>query len=258
MELTIAFFATGLVVLSITFWRVRRFRVYSKFTRNLGEAYQCNDINHSVDNLYTDSISYRWALDNIVRKKHGRLGSRFQDLLFYNTFTTTIGFSLIMGIGILVFGVILVRSIEIAGMFLIIVLIGGFAILGSGEAKTSEDLLSMLQSYKIEELSKQDNAYAAIAVDSIKKGITLSLIVGSILVVISPWGELAPVLAAWIIATFTQYMIWNPTLFLSEFSIPLALLYLTAVWPGLTIVIIYAIRKVRKSEEETDQREPYI
>jgi hypothetical protein len=53
-------------------------------------------------------------------------------------------------------------------------------------------------------------------------------------------------------------MIWNPTLFLSEFSIPLALLYLTAVWPGLTIVIIYAIRKVRKSEEETDQREPYI
>ena len=258
MELTITFFATGVVVLAFTIWRIGRFRAHSKFTINLCDAYQCNGINLSGDALYTDCISHSWALNNIVGKKHSRLGSLFQDLLFYSTLTTTIGFSLILGTGILVFGVILVRSIEIAGTLLIILLIGVFAIIGSGEAKTSEDLLSMLQSHKIEELSKADNAYAAIAVDSIKKGITLSLIVGSLLVVISPWGELAPVLAAWIIATFTQYMIWNPTLFLSEFSIPLALLYLTAVWPGLTIVIIYAIRKVRKSEEETDQREPYI
>jgi len=258
MELTIAFFATGLVILSYTFWRIRRFRVHSKFIGNLGDVYQYNDINNSEDNLYTDCISHGWALNNIVRKKHGRLGHRFQDLLFYNTLTTTIWFSLIFGLGILVFGIILIRSIEIAGMLLIIFFIGVFTILGSGEAKTSEDLLSMLQSHKIEELSKQDYAYAAIALDSIKKELILSFIVGSILVVVSPWGELVPVLAAWIITTFTLYMMWNPTLFLSEFSVPLALLYLAAAWPVLTSIIIYAMHEVRGSEEETDQRAPQV
>ena len=84
--------------------------------------------------------------------------------------------------------------------------------------------------------------------------LVLSFIVGSILVVLSPWGELVPVLLAWLIATFTTYMIWNPTMLLTEFSVPLALLYLTTVWPVFAIVIIYAIRKVRGSEEETNER----
>ena len=258
MEVTIAFFATGAVVLAFTFWRVGRFRAHSKFIRNLCDVYQCNDIYLSGDTSYTNCISHRWTLNNIVGKKHGRLGHRFQDLLFYNTFTTTIGFSLIFGIGIMVFGVILIRSIEIAGFLLIIFLIGAFAILGSGEAKASEDLLSMLRSHEIEELSKQDYAYAATALDSIKKDLILSFIVGSILVVFSPWGELAPVLAASIISTFTVYMIWNPTIFLSEFLVPLAVLYLMAAWPILAIIIIFGIRKVRRSAEETDQRVPQV
>lgn len=258
MELTIAFFTTGLVILSYNFWKIRRFRAHSNFIRDLCDVYQYNDINHTEDNLYTDCISHGWALNNIVRKKHSRLGHRFQNLLFYNTLTTTIWFSLIFGLGILVFGIILIRLIEIAGMLLIIFFIGVFTIIGSGDAKTSEDLLSMLQSHKIEELSKKDYIYAAIALDSIKKELILSFVVGSILVVVSPWGELVPVLAAWIIATFTLYVMWNPALFLSEFSVPLALLYLAATWPVLTIIIIYAIRKVRGSEEETDQRAPQV
>jgi hypothetical protein len=258
MELTIAFFITGAVVLAFTFWRISRFRAHSKFIRNLCEVYQCNSIDLSGDTLYTDCISYRWTLNNIVRKKQGRLGRRFQDLLFYNTLTTTIWFSLLFSIGILVFAIILVRSIEIAGIYLIIILIGAFTIIGSGDAKTSEDLLSMVQSHEIKELSEQDYGYAVIALDSIKKELVLSFIVGSILVVSSPWGELAPVLAAWIIATFTVYMILNPAILLSEFSVVLALLYLAAAWPILTIIIIYAIRKVRGSKEDTDQRAPQI
>ena len=156
MEMTIAIFATGLAVLSFSFWRIRGFRAHSKFKRNLYDTYHSSDLNHSVDSLNTDSISHRWTMNNIVGKKHGRLGSRFQDLLFDSTLTATIWFSLIFGIGILVFGVILVRSIEVAGGLLIILFIGAFTILGSGDAKTSEELLSMLQSHKIEELSKQD------------------------------------------------------------------------------------------------------
>ena len=244
----------GVVVLAFTFWKAGRFRTHSKFIRNLCDAYLCDGIDLSGDTLYTDCISHRWTLDNIVRKKHGRLGSRFQDSLFHSTLTTTIWFSLFFGIGILILGVILVRSIMIAGMILFIFLIGGFTILGSGGAKASEDLLSMLQTQDIEDLSRQDYAYAAVAQDSIKKELVLSFIVGSILVVLSPWGELVPVLLAWLIASFTTYMIWNPTMLLSEFSVPLALLYLTTVWPVFAIVIIYAIRKVRGSEEETNER----
>ncbi|MHA2056783.1 MAG: hypothetical protein ACW979_04045 [Candidatus Thorarchaeota archaeon] len=252
--MTITFFATGAVVLAFTFWRIGRFRAHSKFIRNLCDAYQCNGIDLSGDTLYTECISHRWTMKNIVGRKEGRLGRRFQDLMFYSTLTTTVGFSLFFGIGILVFGIILVRSIEIAGMFLFIFFIGAFTILGSGDAKTSRDLLSMLQSHKIKELSKQDYAYAAIARDLIKKELVLSFIIGSILVVFSPVGELVPGLAAWLIATFTQYMIWNPVIFLSEFSVPLALIYLTGVWPVFAIVIIYAIRQTRGREEEIEQR----
>ena len=258
MELIIAFFATGAIVLAFTFWRIGRFRTHSKFIRNLCDAYQCIGIDLSGDTLYTNCVSHKWTLNNIVGKKQGRVGRRFQDLLFYNPLTTTIWFSLFFGIGILVFGVVLVGLIEIAGFLLIIFLIGAFAIVRSGDAKASEDLLSMLHSHKIEELSKQDYAYAAMALDSIKKELILSFIVGSILVVFSPWSELAPVLAASIISTITVYLIWNPTIFLLEFSVPLAVLYLIAVWPILAIIIIFAIRKVRRSEEETDQRAPQV
>ncbi len=195
-------------------------------------------------------------MDNLVRKKHSGLGSRFQDLLFHNTLVTAMWFLLSFGIGILIFGVLLVRSIQVAGMSLIILLIGAFAILGSGEAKSSEQLLSMLQSHDIEELNEQDYAYAALARYSIKKGLILSFTVGLILIISSPWGELAPELLGWIIATFTVYMIWNPTMFLSEFSVPLALLYLTAVWPVLMVAIVYSIRRIRRSEEEIEERAP--
>lgn len=254
MELTIAFFATGAAVLAFTIWRISRFRTYSDFVSNLCDAYQCTDIDLSGNTLYTDCVSYTWTLNNIIKKKRGRLGKRFQDLMFHDPFITTIWFSLVLGIGILSFGVVLVRSIQIAGMLLIIFTIGAFAVLGSGEVKTSEDLLSVLHSHKIEELSTQDYAYAAIALGSIKKGIYLSFIVGAILVVFSPWGELAPVVAGWIIATFTVYMIWYPTIFLAEFSAPIAILYLIAAWPALTLTIIYGIRKVRRSNEEMDER----
>ncbi|MHA2310812.1 MAG: hypothetical protein ACXADC_09140 [Candidatus Thorarchaeota archaeon] len=197
-------------------------------------------------------------MDNLVRRKHGRFGSRFQDLLFHDTFSTAICFFLSFGVGIMVLGILLVRSIEIAGTSLIILLIGAFTILGSGEAKSSEQLLSMLQSHEIQELSEQDYAYAKIAYDSIKRGLILSFIIGSFLVVFSPWGEFAPVALGWIIATITVNLIWNPTLFLSEFSVPLALLYLTAMWPIVMIIIISIVRRVRGSEEEVEQGGPQL
>jgi hypothetical protein len=192
-------------------------------------------------------------MENLVKQKHGRLGRRFQDLLFHNTLSTALWFFSSFGIGILVFGILLVRSIEVAGMSLIVFFIGAFAILGTGEAKSSEQLLSMLQSQDIEELSEQDYAYAAIAHESIKTGLILSFIVGSFLVVFSPWGELAPVILGWIVATITVNLIWNPTMFLSEFSVPLALLYLIAMWPTVLIIIISIIRRVRGSEEHMEQ-----
>ncbi|MHA3962919.1 MAG: hypothetical protein AM325_005190 [Candidatus Thorarchaeota archaeon SMTZ1-45] len=250
MELSIAFFVTGIAVLAFTIWRIYRFRIYSNFVSNLCDTYQCNDIDLSGNTLYTDCISHTWTLNNIIRKKHSRLGNRFQDLMFHDTFITTIWFSLILGIGVLIFGAVVVYSIQIAGILLVIFIIGAFASLGSGEVKISEDLLSTLYCHKIEDLSTQDYTYASIALGSIKKWISISIIVGSSMVVFSPWGELAPTVVGWIVSIITVYMIWYPTIFLAEFSAPIAVLYLIAAWPALILALIFGIRKVRKSNVE--------
>ncbi|MFX1605972.1 MAG: hypothetical protein ACFFDD_08685 [Promethearchaeota archaeon] len=254
MELTIAFFVTGAAVLIFTIWRISRFLAYSNFVNNLHDTYQCNDIDFSGDTLYTNCVSHTWTLNNIIRRKHSRLGNLFQDFMFHDTFITTIWVSLAIGIGVLIFGFVIVRSVQIAGMLLILFLIGAFAALGSGDVKNSEDLLSVLRSSRIEELSAQDYAYASVALGSLKKGISFSFTVGAILVAFAPWGNLAPGAAGWIIAAFTVYMIWNPTIFLAEFSAPIAILYLIAAWPALTLAIVFGIRKFRGSNEEIVER----
>jgi hypothetical protein len=254
MELIIAFLATGLLVIISTIWRIKRFREYSSFIKNLCDTYQCDNIDLSGDIRYTDCISHKWALENLVRRKHGKLGLRFQDLLFHNTLSTAIGFSLLFGLGILIFGVVLIRSIQIAGTMLFVFLIGGFAIIKSEEVHSSESLLSMLQNQEMENLTGQDYAYGKVAMNAIRKGIILSIIVGTILVVISPWGNLVPFWASWFIAELTLYLIWTPTMYISKFSFPLAILYMSAVWPVLAVTIIYAIQKIRGNEQETNER----
>ena len=251
MELIIGFYATGIIVLSFTLWRIRKYLTYCKFIEELGDAYVYGSFDDSNTTNYTDCVSHSWIMNNVVLKKHGKLGQRFQDHMFDNTYATMIWFSLTLGIGILILGVVLVRSIQMAGMLLIIFLIGAFAILGSGDAKDSEDLLAMLQTQKIEDLQLHDYSYAIFALGSIKKRDILSAIIGMILVISAPYGEVILTLASWTIATLTVYFILNPTLFLSEFSIPMAILYLTAAWPILVFIIVSVAQKAKGSRGET-------
>lgn len=251
MELIIGFYATGIVVLSLTLWRIRKYLAYCKLIEELGDTYVYGNFDNSNTTNYTDCVSHSWIINNVVLKKHGKLGQRFQDHMFHDTYATMIWFSLTLGISILILGVVLVRSIQVAGTFLIIFLIGAFAILGSGDAKDSEDLLAMLQTHKIKDLQLHDYTYAIIALGSIKKRNILSAIIGTILVISAPYGEVILTLASWTIATLTAYLILNPTLFLSEFSMPIAILYLTAAWPLLVFIIIYVAQKAKGSRGET-------
>jgi hypothetical protein len=43
-------------------------------------------------------------------------------------------------------------------------------------------------------------------------------------------------------------------MYISKFSFPLAILYMSAVWPVLAVTIIYAIQKIRGNEQETNER----
>ncbi|MHA1906382.1 MAG: hypothetical protein ACW98Y_03730 [Candidatus Thorarchaeota archaeon] len=252
MELSLTFLATGIAIVVYHLWRARRLGKYSTLTESLASDYDVTDLDRSGDTSYTNCTSHRWVIDNLGRKKHGKLGSKLQERLFDKTLSTFIFIAFILGSGALIIGILLIRSIEVAGMSIFVILVGVLVILGPGDTKVSEELLLELSNHKIQELCREDYVYAQLALDSVRKWITRASVIGIAVIVISPWAEAIPMGIALAVSSFTTYIIWNPALVLSEISWPLAITYLVIVFPVMLYAITRVYRRIRRSYEESE------
>ncbi len=253
MELTLAFLATGISIILYTIWRARRLGMYSKLKNNLSSEYDIASLDNTGDTTYTNCTSHRWVMDNLGRKKHSRLGNIFQERLFENTLTTFIWLSFFLGSGALIFGLLLIRSIEIVGMSVFVIFVGVLVILGPGDAKVSEELLIELISHEIQDLCEKDYVYAQLALDSIRKWIITAIAIGIAVVIISPWAESIPVGLAVGVAILSDIVLWRPALFLSELFFPLSILYLSAVIPFIGYSIIVITRRFRRGDKDSNE-----
>ncbi|MFW9848778.1 MAG: hypothetical protein ACFFF4_06540 [Candidatus Thorarchaeota archaeon] len=250
MELSLTFFATGGIIIFYNIWRARRLKMYTTLTKSLASEYDITDLDNTGQTSYTNCTSHKWVIDNLGRKKHGKFGTMFQERLFDNTLSTFMSLAFILGCGAMIFGILLIRSIEVAGMSLFVIFVGVMVVLGPGDAKVSEDLLLELSNYNVQDLCKEDYVYVELAIESVRRWIIIAIGIGASIVIISPWAENIPILVAGIIATITTYLIWNPALFLSEISFPLAIAYLSIILPLMFYTLTLLFRRVRSRDEE--------
>ncbi len=227
--------------------------MYSNLTKTLSSEYDITNLDNTGDTAYTSCTSHRWVMDNLGRKKHSRLGNIFQERLFENTLSTFIWLSFFLGSGALIFGLLLIRSIEIVGMSVFVIFVGVLVILGPGDAKVSEELLLELISHEIQDLCKEDYVYAQLALDSIRKWIITASAIGIAVMIVSPWAESIPLGLALGVAILSDIVLWRPALFLSELFFPLSILYLSAIIPFIGYSIIVITRRFRKGDKDSNE-----
>ena len=251
MEIPISLAFSGILILLVTLWRARNIKTYFEFRRKFEDTFDVQNIDLSGETEYTHCFSHEWVRDNIVRRKHNKLGNTLQDHLTYNTLAATIWIGLFAGTITLIIGVILVQSLVVIGSAVFVIMFGALIALGPGDPKASDELLQALQKTEFDKLNKEDYSYVALAVTSIRKWLIISGLIGVAFLMLAPVGDLLPWVLGFVIATFTNYLIWIPTNAIAEFSFPLAILYMASVLPILMYVVPKLIRMaIRKKKGE--------
>ena len=240
MEIPISLAVSGRLILRVNLWRARNIKAYSEFRRKFEDTFDVQDIDLSGETEYTHCFSHEWVRENVVKKKHSKLGIAIQDHLTYNTLAAGIWIGLFVGIVSLIIGVLLVQSLVAIGSAVFVIMFGALIALGPGDPKVSDELLQALQKTEFDMLNKEDYSYVALAVTSIRKWLIISGVIGVAFLTLAPVGALLPWFLGYVIAVFTNYVIWGPINAIAEFSLPLALLYIASVLP----ILMYAVPKL--------------
>ena len=248
MELAISLLITGIIIVIFTFWRGRRLTLYKGLQDKLHGTYDTENLDLSGNAQYTNCRSYEWVLENITRKKPSKIGGIVQQYLMDNTLLAGVFLAFIIGLAGMIIGFLFILSIITTGTVITILLIGLMVIIGPGNPRTSEELIMDLLKEDLADLNKEDFVYVSIGIKSIQQWLLISLTIGAGFIVLAPWGETLPQTAALIIATFAEYVLWAPAIYISTLSIPIAILYLFFM-PVLLLVIIPGVlyRRVRKT-----------
>ncbi len=248
MELVISFMATGLLIILVTLWRSRKIMNYKQFADNLETTYRVYDLDLTGDTEYTNCIAYKWVFENVTQRKHSNLGVKFQNHLMDNTLSAAIGIGLLLGVAALVIGAIVIQSLIVIGISSLVLFNGVLLAIGPGAPRVSDDLLTHLLKYDLDDLNREDYMYTKLAINSIMKWNALSFIIGTIFLVMSPWAEITPQAAAFLVALISNYLFWNPAILLAEIWFPLALLYLAVAIPFAMYLVVVIIKKLTRSD----------
>jgi hypothetical protein len=189
-------------------------------------------------------------MDNITRKSHSRIGAILQDHLANSTLLAGMWIGIIVGISSMLLTFLLVQSLRAIGTVIIIFIIGFMIALGPGGPRYSEELLEAVLKKEITELNAQDFVYVKIANDTIKRAVMINVTLAVMFIVISPLGDMLPGLLAQAVAVFTVYLIWEPALFLLDWGIAAAILYIVVIIGFFSFVCFKFGQKLFSQEEE--------
>ncbi len=112
MEYTIGLLITGVFILLVTSFRLRKVRSHRELQHQLQEAYEVSNLDVSGNTRYASCFSHNWVIDNITRKSHSRLGAMLQDHLANNTLLAGMWIGFIVGISSLLITLFFIQSLR--------------------------------------------------------------------------------------------------------------------------------------------------
>ena len=257
MHYSLAFLISGIIVLIYTVWRNRERRVFTEFQNRLRMSRDVEGLDLSGETPYTDCYAHEWIMDNVVRKRHGRLGLKVQEKLRDNPIFGVMSITLLLGSAAMVIGTVLIVSIIMFGPPILILAGTVLILIGPGNVKMSEELLKALLAQDFERLNSEDYAYVALSNRQIKVWIRTSMVIGVVFLALAPVGDLLPIFVGETIGAFVGLVLIQPALTLANTSFVLSLAYIVVlmvvVFYFIPKAIITSIKNRREGVRQTDE-----
>jgi hypothetical protein len=245
MELSLTFAVTGFILLLASGIRLRKYLPYKNFQEQLKNRVNTEKLDFSGKTNYSRCYSHHWLRENVMLRKHGKLGRWFQSYMMYNTLSATMLLAFI-GIFVLVIYVIFIHAIMVIGFAVGIFFVGILLLVGPSTPHISNLLLAELIAADIDDLNEEDYVYVKLANDSILQWVFVLNFFGFGFIFLAPWGDIIPLLLASLIITFTEFFVMIPARIIAEFSLPFAIIYIASILPILIICLIKSIQIFRK------------
>ena len=249
MEYTIGLLVTGVFILIVTLYRMRKMRSHRQLQHQLHDAYDVTGLDVSGNTRYASCYSHTWVMDNIAKQSHSRFGAMLQDHLANNTLLAGIWIGIIVGSSSMLLTLFLVQSLRAMGTVIVIFIVGLMIAVGPSNPRSAEDLLDAVIVNEIDDLNAQDFVYVKIANDTIKRSVLVNVTLAVLFIVLAPWGGMLPSLLAEGIAIITVNLIWEPALILLEFHFAAALLYI-AFFIGISSFVFFRLGQRMFNQEE--------
>ena len=240
MELVLTLFFTGVIIVAATLRRYHQTAGHIRLQERMEGFFDTSDMDLSGKTEYTGCFSHAWVTENVIRTPQGRLGRYLQELLMDKTLFAIMGIGIVLSLSLLIVVAFFTASLIAFGPAAIVFLVGALVIMGPGEAKTSELLLAKVSEQKFSQLNQGDYVYVSLAVRSIVRWLRISGLIGISFIVISPLGVDLPEKLAWLVATFSSTLLFDPALVANDLWFPLAFFYLIS----MSVLLIYIIPKI--------------
>jgi hypothetical protein len=212
----------------------------------LEENFDTSGFDLTGNTAYTDCFSHEWVVDKFSRVQHNKFGLWFQQQFLYSTLFTSLWFGIVMGVSAMLFGVLVLSSLLTLGWGIFIFFFGALIAMGPGGPKYAEELLLDLSKISKLELSREDYPFVKIALRSIGQWSALSLTIGTVFLVSSPFGTLLFDVLGGVIVNFGELFLWGPMFQLFDVFLPLGIIYIALVIPLIFIILplfLYIIYK---------------
>ena len=250
MEYSLGLLVTGSFILLVTFYRLRKVGKQNRLEVQIQERYDVSGLDLSGNTSYVSCYSHSWVMDNITRRSHSRIGAMLQDHLANNTLLAGIWIGFAVSISSMLLTLLLVESLRSIGTVIIIFFAGMLIAMGPGGPRYAENLLDAVMQNDIDELNPQDYVYVKIANDTIKRSAVVNVILASGFLLISPWGDLLPILLAQGIALLVVNIILEPAFLLLDFNIAIALFYIAGIIGASSFLCFKLGKRLISHEDE--------
>ncbi|MGQ4871417.1 MAG: hypothetical protein ACP6IT_06235 [Candidatus Thorarchaeota archaeon] len=254
--LPIAFVATGCLILAVTLLRLRRLRQYKAIAKDLERRFNVADLDLSGETQYTDCFSHEWVINNISRRRYGRVSRGIQNFMSDNTLVGSLLMGVVVGAAAVIIGLLFIKSVSTLGAAVGVFFVGALVAMGPSGPRLSEQLLVAISKAPPDSIRKEDYVYVRLAIDSITGWERTALLLGVAFIIISPWADLVPGAIAFGIATLASRLILEPAQAIAAVNFPLAFLYMV----GMVVILFYYVprtllRLVRRKEPEEEREE---
>ncbi|UCH03811.1 MAG: hypothetical protein JSW05_09470 [Candidatus Thorarchaeota archaeon] len=245
MYMVTALLLLGILSVGIALLWHRRLIAFGELFIYFSGRFNVDEIDTSGAQKYTNCMSHKWFMKNVVHGDYLKAEGTLGDFVAQNTLVGTMVIGMALGVLPVILVLVLFQSFTLAGASLGTVIIAVFIIRSPGEVEVSYDLLNHLVDQDLPELEKGDYAYAKVASNRIRSWIKSVLALGSVSILVSPWGELIPEAVAFSIAAFFNFFVTYVFIPVADFSYPLALVLFISGVPFTLVLVYLVVRWIR-------------